>query len=195
MEGAGMSPELATIFAWSAFALSWFAAAFWSDPAAKRPAFGAEWLYRIVTVIGAVLLFGLYGPAYKGPGRLWALDTNVEWAFVGVAILGFALCWWARLYLGRLWSSSVTRKADHHVVDTGPYAIVRHPIYTGILLAAIATAAQKGTAFAVAGVIIWIIGFWIKARLEESFLREQLGADAYDSYRKRVPMLVPFGPR
>jgi protein-S-isoprenylcysteine O-methyltransferase Ste14 len=190
-----VSPELATIVAWFAFAASWFAAAFWASPAAKRPGLRAEWLYRVVTVVGAVLLFGIYGHSYNGPGRLWRFDESVQWVLFGIAVAGFAFCWWARLYLGALWSSSVTKKADHHVVDTGPYAIVRHPIYTGIILAAIATAAQKGTLWAVAGVLAWTLGFWIKARLEERFLREQLGAEAYDSYRRRVPMLVPFGPK
>ena len=190
-----MTPELATIIAWVAFFVSWFIAAFWADPAARRPGLGAESLYRVVTFVGAVLLFGIYGHSYRGPGRLWFFPDDVEWVLFGVAVLGFLFAWWARVYLGRLWSSSVTRKADHHVVDSGPYAIVRHPIYTGILLAAIATAAQKGTLWAVTGVLIWTLGFWIKARLEERFLREQLGAEAYDSYRRRVPMLVPFGPK
>src|SRR5438445_12979167 len=49
--------------------------------------------------------------------------------------------WWARIHLGRLWSSNVTRKKNHHVVDSGPYGIVRHPIYTGVIVASIATAA------------------------------------------------------
>jgi protein-S-isoprenylcysteine O-methyltransferase Ste14 len=72
---------------------------------------------------------------------------------------------------------------------------VRHPIYTGIILAALATAAQLGTALAVAGAVVLWVGFWIKARLEERFLRDELGEGAYDAYRQRVPMLVPFGPR
>lgn len=190
-----MSPELATIIAWCAFFLSWIAAAFWADPASKRAGFSAEWIYRVVTAIGAVLLFGIYSHSYRGPGRLWDFASNVQWALFAVAILGFAFAWCARLYLGKLWSSSVTKKADHHVVDTGPYALVRHPIYTGILVAAVATALQKGTAWAVAGVLVWTLGFWIKARLEENFLRTELGADVYDSYRRRVPMLVPFGPK
>jgi protein-S-isoprenylcysteine O-methyltransferase Ste14 len=88
----------------------------------------------------------------------------------------------------------VTRKADHRIVDTGPYGIVRHPIYTGIILSVFATAAFKGTGVAFLGAAIMTVGFWIKARLEERFLRQELGAETYDSYRRRVPMLVPFGP-
>lgn len=54
---------------------------------------------------------------------------------IAVMIAGFAFCWWARIHLGRLWSMRVTKKEGHHVVDTGPYGVVRHPIYTGILVA------------------------------------------------------------
>jgi protein-S-isoprenylcysteine O-methyltransferase Ste14 len=94
-----------------------------------------------------------------------------------------------------MWSARITRKTDHKVVDSGPYALVRHPIYTGLLLALLATAAAKGTMLGVAGFLILLIGIWVKARLEERWLTEELGADAYGNYRRRVPMLVPFWPR
>jgi protein-S-isoprenylcysteine O-methyltransferase Ste14 len=90
-----------------------------------------------------------------------------------------------------MWSSSVTRKADHHIVDTGPYAFVRHPIYTGIITACAAMAAQRGTVAGLAGLVLVILGFWIKARLEERFLRIELGAEPYDAYAKRTGMLFP----
>jgi protein-S-isoprenylcysteine O-methyltransferase Ste14 len=107
---------------------------------------------------------------------------------------GFAFCWWARIHLGRLWSAFVTLKSDHRIVDTGPYGIVRHPIYTGIILATVALAVVKGTAYAAAGALLVIIGFWVKARFEEGFLRKQLGAETYDDYCRRVPMLILFAP-
>ncbi len=81
------------------------------------------------------------------------------------------------------------------MVDTGPYGIVRHPIYTGILLAVYATVAVKGTVLAVVAGLVITLGLWMKARLEEGWLRQELGPDAYDAYRCRVPMLLPFGPR
>jgi len=190
-----MSPQLATIYVFAIWAVSWFAAAFWADPAAGRSAFRDQVLYRIVTFIGAILLFGIYGHSYHGRFRLWDVGEKAEWVLFGIAVAGLLFTWWARIYLGRLWSSSVTKKADHHVVDTGPYRLVRHPIYTGIIAALAAIAIQKGTLVALAGAIVMTLGFWIKARLEERFLREQLGAEAYDSYRRRVPMLIPFGPK
>jgi protein-S-isoprenylcysteine O-methyltransferase Ste14 len=94
--------------------------------------------------------------------------------------------------LGRLWSGSVTRKADHRVIDTGPYAIVRHPIYTGLLWATLVSAVASGTILSLLGIGAMILGFWLKARLEERFLVQQLGPQAYDAYCRRVPMLLPF---
>lgn len=107
--------------------------------------------------------------------------------------VGLAFAWWARLHLGRLWSGTVTAKAEHHVVDTGPYRLVRHPIYTGLLLAILATMVAKGTVWGIAGAVLVIVGTVIKAKLEERFLRGELGS-AYDDYARRVPMLVPFAP-
>jgi protein-S-isoprenylcysteine O-methyltransferase Ste14 len=189
-----MIPQLATSLVWAAFVLSWLGAAFWADRAEKRTAKREAWLYRSVTTAGIVLLVA-GGQQFAHADRLWSFGPVVEYALVLVVLAALAFTWWGRLYLGRLWSSSVTKKADHRVVDTGPYAIVRHPIYTGIISGCVATAAQQGTSLAVAGVLVLWLGFWIKARLEERFLREQLGEGAYDAYRQKVPMLVPFGPR
>ncbi|TIX38846.1 MAG: isoprenylcysteine carboxylmethyltransferase family protein, partial [Mesorhizobium sp.] len=92
------------------------------------------------------------------------------------------------------WSGTVTAKAEHRVIDTGPYRLVRHPIYTGLLLAILATMAAKGTVWGVAGAILLTAGIVMKARLEERFLRGELGS-AYDDYARRVPMLVPLAPK
>ena len=122
--------------------------------------------------------------------RLWS--RQLGWALVAVAILGFAFAWWARIALGRLWSGTITRKDDHRILDTGPYGIVRHPIYTGLLLAVFATVAIKGEAPALAGGAPLLLGWTVKARIEEGFLSRELGAENYDAYRQRVPMLIPF---
>lgn len=110
-------------------------------------------------------------------------------------VASFAFAWWARLHLGSLWSGTITRKAGHRVVDTGPYRLVRHPIYTGIIAASFLLAIELGTPAAFAGAAFMTFGWWVKARTEERFLSRELGS-AYDDYRRRTPMLVPFlGPR
>lgn len=179
---------------WVAFAVSWIAAMPWSSAVEKRVGLTRELAYRAVLLIGGVVFF-IPAHGYEGPLRLWWLPFRAVWPTVGAIALGFIFAWWARIWLGALWSGQVTKKADHRVVDTGPYRIVRHPIYTGILLAVYATAALKGTVLGIAGAAIITLGLWMKARLEEGWLRQELGADAYDSYRRRVPMLLPFGPK
>jgi protein-S-isoprenylcysteine O-methyltransferase Ste14 len=187
-----VTPETAMRTIWFGWWISWLAAAAWSDRAVKRPATRHQSVYRLLAASGAVLLFGIYQHDHPAEMILWRSPVVLAWAMVAVAFVGLLFTWWARIHLGRLWSSSVSRKADHHVVDTGPYGIVRHPIYTGIILASVATAAMRGTALAWLGACLMTTGWVLKARLEEEFLREQLGAEAYGEYARRVPMLAPL---
>jgi protein-S-isoprenylcysteine O-methyltransferase Ste14 len=202
----GFWPDSAIYIPWDVWALTWVVAALWSARTVKRPKRSGEVLYRILTLCGLILLLAPLLRHVSGhyevvswPGvlgkKFWTPPLAVGWAMVGVATAAFLFAWWARIYLGRLWSGSITRKEGHNVVDTGPYGIVRHPIYTGIIAAAIATAVAIGGLHAILGAVLLIAGYWLKARLEERFLRAELGAETYDSYRRRVPMLVPFGPK
>ncbi|HEX4534654.1 MAG TPA: isoprenylcysteine carboxylmethyltransferase family protein, partial [Rhizomicrobium sp.] len=187
-------PGLVIAALWVLFALSWIAAMLWSDSASQRLGLGKEIAYRVVLVVGGII-FAIPAHNYTGPFRFWIVTLLEAWICVGVMIVGFAFAWWARIYLGKLWSGNITTKADHRVVDRGPYAIVRHPIYTGILIAVLGTMIAKGTLLGIVGAVIITLGLWMKARLEEKFLRAQLGAEAYDNYRRRVPMLMPLGPK
>jgi protein-S-isoprenylcysteine O-methyltransferase Ste14 len=85
----------------------------------------------------------------------------------------------------------VTLKEDHRIVDTGPYGLVRHPIYSGVMFAALMTALLKASPAAMAGFVLVCVGFAMTARIEERFLRSQLGTHAYDAYSRRAPMLIP----
>lgn len=189
-----MRPGVTIIVLWLVWAISWLAAASWSNATEKRVGFGSEWPYRVVSLLGAMFLF-VPAHGYAGPLRFWYPGWTGAWICAVLVAVGFAFCWWARIYLGRLWSASITRKLDHHLVMSGPYAMVRHPIYTGILLAVIATAAVKGTLFGIVGALLIIMGLWMKARLEERWLRQELSTDVYDAYRSKVPMLLPFAPK
>ncbi|HEX6463655.1 MAG TPA: isoprenylcysteine carboxylmethyltransferase family protein [Vicinamibacterales bacterium] len=186
---ARSTPEVVAIGLWIAWLILWWLAALWRERAAKQPPPTSQIMYRVLTIIGAVLLFQRIYPPIDV--QLWRAPDAIQWSLVGFVVAGLAFTWWARVHLGRLWSSNVGRKADHRIVDTGPYGVVRHPIYTGIMLAAAATAALRATVGAWIGMALVILGSYIKARLEERFLREQLGAEQYDGYAARVPMLVP----
>jgi protein-S-isoprenylcysteine O-methyltransferase Ste14 len=176
---------------WGVWVVSWWGAALWSDRAVTREGLAHEARYRLLATAGVVLLFMDLG---KGaPSAAWLrLGSGERWGTVALVAGGLAFTWWGRVYLGRLWSATIGRKAAHRLVDTGPYAVVRHPIYTGVIVAVIATALQRGTVQALAGAALLVASFYVKARMEETFLRGQLDPAAYDAYARRVPMLVPF---
>lgn len=188
-----MSVSRAIVLLWLAWAISWALASFWSDRVAKRAGFRDEAPSRAMLAAGTALLF-IPAHNYHGRLRLWVPSLHAAWLCVVLVAVGIAFAWWARLHLGRLWSGTVTAKANHRVVDTGPYALVRHPIYSGLLLAILATMAAKGTVWGIAGAALLVVGVVGKARLEERFLRGELGP-AYGDYASRVPMLIPFAPR
>ncbi len=185
-----LTPLQAIYLLWPAWAVSWFAAGRWANTPTKQLPRRNERGHLVITALGFLLLF-----APMRPWMLWTLSETMLWAAFGAALLSFAFCWWARIEMGRLWAPLVSRTAEHRIVDTGPFRLVRHPIYTGLIGAAVATAAASGHLLAVFGAALVAIGFWMKGRLEETFLRQQLGAEAYDAYARRVPMLIPFGPK
>jgi protein-S-isoprenylcysteine O-methyltransferase Ste14 len=189
-----LRPGLVIVALWLGWAISWLLAAAWSAKTERRVGMKGELGHRIVLIAGALVLFPR-AHGYHGPLRLWQITLDGAWVCAAFIALGFAFTWWARIHLGALWSGWITTKTDHRVISSGPYGIVRHPIYTGILLAVYATAAAKGTILGVLGALLVTLGLWMKAKLEERWLREQLDAGAYDDYRRKVPMLVPFGPR
>lgn len=164
----------------------------WSTRTEKRGGIVAELFFRVLLFGGAIVLFAFpLGPHYAQV-QLWQLGGAAKWILVAMTAAGLSFTWWARIHLGRLWSDLVVKKVGHHVVATGPYSFVRHPIYAGLILAALATAFEKGTSFALLGAAIMTIAFYTKARREERFLRAELGENAYDTYARKTAMLVPF---
>jgi protein-S-isoprenylcysteine O-methyltransferase Ste14 len=185
-------PELTMYGLWTLWAVSWIAASRWTGATQKRPPVSGEILYRVLTFIGFGMVFMFQFVQPLDPLRLWRTPDAIGWALAGFTGLSLSLAWWARLHLGKLWSARVTRKEGHRVVDTGPYALVRHPIYTAILSGALWVALDKGTVWSLTGFVLLSVGYVLKARIEERFLRQELGAADYDAYAARVPMLVPF---
>jgi len=188
-----MTQEYTIYTLWGAWWLSWTVAGLWSSRTEKRAGIGAELFFRALIGIGSILLFA-FPPShrYYAQVQLWHLGDALNWILVAPTVFGLLFTWWARIHLGRLWSDWITKKAGHHVVDTGPYRLVRHPIYLGLILAAFATAIEKGTSFALLGAATITLAFYTKARREEGFLRAELGENAYDAYAGRTAMIVPL---
>jgi protein-S-isoprenylcysteine O-methyltransferase Ste14 len=106
-----------------------------------------------------------------------------------MAGLGFAI--WARFQIGRNWSPLIELKEEHQLVRTGPYALVRHPIYSGFMLATLGTAIAYRAVGGFLSFLLVVVAWGYKARLEEKALRERFG-EGYEAYRKTVRSLVPF---
>jgi protein-S-isoprenylcysteine O-methyltransferase Ste14 len=187
-------PNQVLEFIWIGWLISWIAASFWSARPQKRAGTLETWTYRAVMIAGGILLAPWTGPLL-GEKPMWEISYGGAFALAAVMLAGLLLTWWARIYLGPLWSSVITRKKDHRIVDSGPYAFVRHPIYTGLVIALLATAAAEGRATALAGAAFVIFGVWLKARAEERFLTAEFGAEIYASYCRRVSMLIPLPHR
>jgi len=118
-------------------------------------------------------------------------DAWPFWVGAALTAVGLVFAVWARHHLGKNWSGIVTVKEDHELITTGPYAIVRHPIYTGLFLAFVGSAIACGEWRGVLAVVLVLASVWRKLLLEERWMREQFG-DSYEAYSRRVRAIVPF---
>jgi protein-S-isoprenylcysteine O-methyltransferase Ste14 len=149
-------------------------------------------LLHIIPLTLAVLL--LWIPSVPLPVLRERFLPLTAWPFwVGAALTagGLLFAVWARAHIGKNWSAIVTIKEDHELITTGPYAMVRHPIYTGLLLAFVGSAMARGEWRGVLAVLIAVWALWRKLRFEEHWMREQFG-EAYQAYSRRVAALIPF---
>jgi protein-S-isoprenylcysteine O-methyltransferase Ste14 len=176
--------ELVFAVGWAAFWLYWLVAAF--SMKRGRVPWSRELRIRVVLVVIVILLIRL--GAFRGHG----LNTDPWRAGIGLVFfavgLGFAI--WARMHIGRNWGPPMTQKVEPELVTSGPYRLVRHPIYSGILAAGLGTAVALSwwwlIAVALAGVYILY-----SAQIEERYLTEQF-PDDYPDYKRSTKMLVPF---
>jgi protein-S-isoprenylcysteine O-methyltransferase Ste14 len=157
----------------------------------RRESVGSRFAYGILLIAGGLMLSmpHILGPLLEQRFH----PHSFGWYLVGLALvlagLGFTVV--ARVWLGRNWSGMVTLKQDHELIRSGPYALVRHPIYSGLLLALIGTAIVVGRWRALIALVLFLVGILLKMRKEEQFMAEAFG-DAYARYRGEVAALVPF---
>lgn len=176
--------ELVFAVGWAAFWIYWVVAAF----SMKRGRIPWSRELRIRALIFVVVVLLVRVGAFRDHG----LNTDPWRAGLGLVLfafgLGFAI--WARVHIGRNWGTPMTQKVDPELVTSGPYHLVRHPIYSGILVATIGTAVALSWLWLVAAVVAGIY-FIYSATVEERYLTEQF-PDAYPAYKGSTKMLVPF---
>jgi len=176
---------------WLAWALYWLVSALSNKTTVRRESLASRLAYVLPLLAGGVLIGWRHLPWEWLNARLWPRSLAAYWLGVMLLAAGLSFSVWARVYLGRNWSGSVTVKEGHELVRTGPYGYVRHPIYTGLIVALLGTAITSGTLRAAVGLAIVVASFLYKLRLEETFMRETF-PDQYPGYAASVPRLIPF---
>ena len=178
-------------FLWLSWAAYWWLAARRVKATERREPMGSGLLHVLPLLFAVGLLWAQSVPVAFLNGRLFAWAPWAFWVAAIITASGLLFTVWARVHLGRNWSGTVTIKQDHELIATGPYAFVRHPIYTGLLLAFIGSAMARGEWRGVLAVLVAWAALWRKLRLEELWMVERFGQQ-YEAYRRRVPALVPF---
>jgi len=175
---------------WVVFIAYWTITAFRTRATVRQESFASRYIVLFLEVVGYVVLFS--PRASVGPLALHIFPRTVFSAVIGVVLVwaGIGIALWARFHLGQYWSARITLKEDHKLIRTGPYARLRHPIYTGLDLAALGSAIVIDHWRCVAGVCLIIFGYVMKARREERLLAGQFGA-AFDEHRQHTGFLLP----
>ncbi|MGC9947826.1 MAG: isoprenylcysteine carboxylmethyltransferase family protein [Bryobacteraceae bacterium] len=177
---------LAGILGWVAFSLYWEIAAKNAAAAKTSESKGSRAVH--VFLANAALLLEIV--PIRGLGRFLPAASLIMTAGLAVEALGLCLTIWARRHLGRNWSGEITIKVDHQLIRSGPYKLLRHPIYTGLLTMYAGIAIVTGEWLAIVGFAMAAFAYWRKIRLEEANLRVAFGAE-YESYRRDTWALLP----
>jgi protein-S-isoprenylcysteine O-methyltransferase Ste14 len=192
-----MGTALKTLTLWQIEMIPWYVfAGYWAITAlrVKRTKSAEKAADRLATLgvitVAFVLLFNHRLPL--GPLRLRFLpaDARIAWAGIFLTAVGVAVAIWARYCLGEYWSARVTLKEGHQLIRSGPYAYVRHPIYSGMLLAASGTALVVGEWRGVLAVALILAAHSRKAAREEALLSTEFGEE-YAAYRRSTGSLLP----
>ena len=170
------------------FLLYWVATAFRVKRTAK-----VEWRWRVLPLAVAaiwVILRRTGAPLVIPDAVLWPQSPALGIVADVITLAGLVVTLWARTVLGGNWSGSVALKENHELIARGPYARVRHPIYSGVLLMGIGAALWYGRTAGVVGLVLVALGFWYKSRREERLLSRHFPGE-YAAYRARTRAFVP----
>ncbi len=186
-----MSYQLVIPLLWCVWFAIWMILARGVKAVAERESGASRLAYVLPLLIAVYLLAAPDIPVPPLDTRFLPTDMRVVRLGAALTFAGLAFAVWARVWLAGNWSGSVTLKHDHELVVSGPYQWVRHPIYTGLLVALVGTALAVGEWRGVLAVAIAAAGFRRKLKLEEAVMRRQFG-EAYERYAERTWALIPL---
>ena len=191
MRNAAAASVIFVCVAWAAWALLWALLSVSTKSTVRQEGLLSRALHLVPLGVACLLLLS---PWLAGTLLGRTILPRAAWmAFLGAALVaaGLAFAVWARLVLAGNWSGTVTLKAAHELVRTGPYAWARHPIYTGLLTALLGTVVVVDAWRGVLAFVIVAASFLRKMRTEETFMRAAFGVQ-YEAYRTQTKALIPF---
>jgi protein-S-isoprenylcysteine O-methyltransferase Ste14 len=183
-----MNAHTVILLAWAALWGTWGVLALGNKRVESTA--GKRFMSLHVLLMGSAFVLALSGP-FLLPWRVLPALELVDWIGAGVTWLGVAFALWARFYLGTNWSGTPTIKVGHELVRSGPYALARHPIYTGIWVGLLGSSIAAGTVQGVLAVVLMTVAYARKIPVEEKQLRDHFG-EAYATYAREVKALLPF---
>ncbi len=188
----GLTPGAIIGDLWILFALYWLVSALNRKKTKRRESIVQRLVYILPLFVGFYLLYSV-DLRYSWLGTFFVPHTPpVQWLGVVIMAAGIGIACWARIHLGTNWSGVVTLKEGHELIRTGPYRNIRHPIYTGILIAFFGNILQLGQVRGLITLAIIWLSFYIKARREESFLRQEFGPKFVEHIRHTGMFLPKF---
>jgi protein-S-isoprenylcysteine O-methyltransferase Ste14 len=178
-------------YMWVAWMLIWMAWALQSKQTQHRESFASQMSYALVLWLAIYFIFFAKNLGYWWHSDVFAYRPWIGCTGVAIAVLGFDITFWARFTLGGNWSSSVTVKVKHELIRSGPYRWVRHPIYSGMILAMAGTAIARDQWRGVVALVLMWVAFTIKRLKEEQFMRQTFGAQ-YTEYSDSTGAIFPL---
>ena len=175
---------------WIVWLLVWLVSARRVKPVRRQESMEMGLTYRVLLVASVVLLFFPDLGVPPLATRFYPRSLAMACFSVAVVAFGIAFSIWARVHIAENWSGRVTVKENHELVRSGPYHWIRHPIYTGILLALAGTVLAVDTWQAVLAFVLIVVSFIIKLLIEERMLTETFG-DEYREYARETSRLIP----
>jgi len=175
---------------WAVFIIVWAYSAVGAKRNKSVGAYARGFIFRVLALIIVIVVLHFFVPL----DTLRSISTtDTLWrGILGVALcaIGIAFAVWARVYLGRNWGMPMSVKESPELVVTGPYAYVRHPIYTGVILGMLGSALVAGWIWLIVALVAAAYFIWSATHEEKQM--EQTFPDAYPAYKKRTKMLIPF---
>src|SRR5579871_946821 len=184
---------IVAFWSWLVLFLVWLPGYFTSKRSIDKPNRSRQLVINLCLIAGFFLVFSYRALAKTPFFGMQIIPHTVSWGIAGMVLDTFSIMFaiWARITIGRNWSGTVTLQKGHELVQSGPYAFVRHPIYGGMLLAMLGTALTIGLLASFLGILLAATGFLARVQQEDELMAREF-TELHSAYKQKTKKLIPF---